>query len=84
MALEASAIPGDLEQLRRRFEEFRAARSGRSRFPEMLWTAAAEMAKRYGVKRTAQVLRLRTAAESSPFSMSPRIPVDIRPKMMQT
>lgn len=58
MASEANAIPDDLEQLRRRFEEFRTSRSGRSRFPETLWTAAAEMAKRYGVNRTAQVLRL--------------------------
>ena len=37
MVSEANAIPDDLEQLRRRFEEFRAARSGRSRFPETLW-----------------------------------------------
>lgn len=58
MASEANIVPDDLEQLRRRFEEFRAARSGRSRFPETLWIAAAEMAKRYGVNRTAQVLRL--------------------------
>ena len=58
MASEANAIPDDLEQLRRRFEEFRAARSGRSRFPETLWIAAAEMAKRYGVNRTAQVFQL--------------------------
>jgi hypothetical protein len=43
---------------KRRFEEFRAARSGRSRFPETLWSAAAEMAKCYGVNRTAQLLRL--------------------------
>jgi hypothetical protein len=53
-----AVIPDDLEQLRRRFEEFRATRSGRSRFPDSLWAAAAEMAKRYSVNRTAQVLRL--------------------------
>jgi len=39
MVPEAAEIAGDLEQLRRRFEEFRAIRSGRSRFPEALWTA---------------------------------------------
>ncbi|MFZ0591684.1 MAG: hypothetical protein WAM39_14555 [Bryobacteraceae bacterium] len=49
-----AAIPEDLEQLRRRFEEFRATRSGRSRFPDSLWAAAAEMAKRYGVNRTTE------------------------------
>ena len=58
MVPEAAEISGDLEQLRRRFEEFRATRFGRSRFPEPLWTAAAEVAKRYGVNRTARVLRL--------------------------
>lgn len=58
MVPEAGEISGDLEQLRHRFEEFRATRSGRLRFPEALWTAAAEAAKRHGVNRTAQVLRL--------------------------
>lgn len=58
MVPEAAEIPSDLEQLRRRFEEFRATRSGRTRFPEALWTAAAEVAKLYGVNRTARVLRL--------------------------
>jgi hypothetical protein len=36
MVPEAAEISGDLEQLRRRFEEFRATRSGHSRFPEAL------------------------------------------------
>jgi hypothetical protein len=58
MVPEAAEIPDDLEQLRRRFEEFRAMRSGRSRFPEALWAAATDAAMRYGVNRTAQVLRL--------------------------
>lgn len=53
-----AVTPDDLEQLRRRFEEFRATQPKRSRFPEGLWAAAAELAKRYGVNRTAQVLRL--------------------------
>lgn len=53
-----AAIPDDLEQLRRRFEEFRATQPKRSRFPEALWTAAAELAKRHGVNRTAHVMRL--------------------------
>jgi hypothetical protein len=58
MVPEAAEIPDDLEQLRRRFEEFRAMRSGRSRFPEALWAEATDAAMRYGVNRTAQVLRL--------------------------
>jgi hypothetical protein len=58
MVPEAAEIPDDLEQLRHRFEEFRVTRSGRSRFPEALWAAAAEAARRYGVNRIARVLRL--------------------------
>jgi hypothetical protein len=49
---------GDLEQLRRRFEEFRSAAPGHKRLPEALWAAAAELAKRYGVNPTARALRL--------------------------
>lgn len=53
-----AAIPDELEQLRRRFEEFRNTRSGHARLPEALWAAAAELAKRYGVNPTARALRL--------------------------
>jgi hypothetical protein len=51
-------VPEDLEQLRRRFEEFRNTRPGHARLPEALWAAAAELAKRYGVNPTARALRL--------------------------
>jgi hypothetical protein len=51
-------VPEDLEQLRRRFEEFRNTRPGHARLPEGLWAAAAELAKRYGVNPTARALRL--------------------------
>lgn len=54
----ATDVPGELEQLRRRFEEFRNARAGHARLPEALWAAAAELAKRYGVNPTARALRL--------------------------
>jgi hypothetical protein len=40
----------DLEELRRSFEEFRSKHPARTRFPEELWRAAVEMAKRRGVK----------------------------------
>jgi hypothetical protein len=58
MIPEAADVQGELEQLRRRFEEFRNTRSGHSRLPESLWAAAAELAKRYGVNPTARALRL--------------------------
>jgi hypothetical protein len=54
----ATDVPEDLEQLRRRFEEFRNTRPGHARLPEALWAAAAELAKRYGVNPTARALRL--------------------------
>jgi hypothetical protein len=54
----ATDVPEDLEQLRRRFEAFRNTQPVRSRLPESLWMAAAELAKRYGVHPTAQALRL--------------------------
>ena len=59
MTPEAAAdVPEDLQQLRRRFEEFRNTRPGHARLPEALWAAAAELAKRYGVNPTARALRL--------------------------
>lgn len=58
MAQEGSGVAEELEQLRRRFEEFRNMHSGHSRLPEPLWTAAAELARRHGVNPTARALRL--------------------------
>ena len=59
MALESAAdVTNELEQLRRRFEEFRNTQSVRSRLPESLWAAAAELARRHGVNPTARALRL--------------------------
>ena len=58
MVAETGEIAGDLEQLRRRFEEFRNTQSVRSRLPESLWAAAAELARRHGVNPTARALRL--------------------------
>ena len=53
-----TALQSDLEQLRRRFEEFRKTQPVRSRLPEPLWIAAAKLAKRYGLYPTARALRL--------------------------
>jgi hypothetical protein len=48
----------DLEELRRSFEEFRGRHPARTRFPEELWLAAAEIAKRRGVNLVCRSLRL--------------------------
>lgn len=58
MAQEAREERNGLEQLRRRFEEFRNRQTKHSRLPESLWKAAAELARRQGVNPTARALRL--------------------------
>jgi hypothetical protein len=57
-AQEVAEKPNDLEQLKRRFEEFQSLRTSRGRLPQALWKEAAEAAKRYGLNPT----------ESSPFN----------------
>ncbi len=52
------AVPAALEEARQRFELFRSTRKGKSRIPEALWACAAELARKYGVGKTGQVLRL--------------------------
>src|SRR5258705_13189550 len=58
MAQQTTNMQDELEQLRRRFDEFRHTQPLRSRLPEPLWAAAAELATRYGVHPTARALRL--------------------------
>ena len=48
----------DVEELRRRFEEFRSQHRTRTRLPEELWRAAAEIAGRRGVNLVCRCLRL--------------------------
>jgi hypothetical protein len=58
MTQEAAVGANDLEQLQRRFEEFRNLRTSRGRLPVALWKEAAEAARRYGLNPTAQALGL--------------------------
>jgi hypothetical protein len=58
MTQEAMNGREDLEQVRRRFEEYRSTQAKRGRLPESLWTDAAKLAKRYGVNVAAHELRL--------------------------
>ncbi len=51
-------LPADLDGARRRFERWRQSRKGHTPIPESLWAAAVKLAGRYGVSRTARVLRL--------------------------
>jgi hypothetical protein len=58
MPHEKAVVPEDLLQLSQRFEEWRSAQPARSRLPESMWAAAAEMAQRHGLHCTTKVLRL--------------------------
>ena len=48
----------DVEELRKRFEEFRSQHKRRTRLPEELWRAAAEIAGRRGMNLVCRCLRL--------------------------
>src|ERR1700731_4873250 len=48
----------DVEGLRRRFEEFRSQHQRRTRLPEELWRAAAEIAEKHGINLVCRCLRL--------------------------
>ena len=56
MASEAASYREDVEQVQRRFSEFRQAHGARSRLPEQLWAAAAKLARLNGIAATARAL----------------------------
>jgi hypothetical protein len=47
-----------IDVVRTRFEKWRQARKGKAPIPDELWSAAAEVARRDGVNKTAAVLHL--------------------------
>lgn len=51
-------LPGRLEGVRRRIEQWRRTRKVRSPIPDPLWAAAVRMVNAYGMNRTARALRL--------------------------
>ena len=51
-------IPPELGELSQRLEQWRSEHPRRSRLPESIWSAAVEMAKRYGLHRTTIALGL--------------------------
>ena len=58
MAQELAAHREDVEQLQRRFAEWRGTHAVRARLPEELWAAAAELAQRDGMDATARALEV--------------------------
>src|SRR5919112_403555 len=51
-------IPEAILHLQQQLDQWRGAQKGRAKLPESFWRAAVELAKQYGVFRTAQPLRL--------------------------
>ena len=51
-------IPEAILDLQQQLDQWRGAQKGRAKLPESLWQAAVDLAKQYGVFRTAQPLRL--------------------------
>jgi hypothetical protein len=56
MAQEAAVYRDDVEQVRRRWAEWRSTHAVRSRLPEELWAAAVELVQRDGMDATARAL----------------------------
>jgi hypothetical protein len=56
MAQETARYRDDVEQVQRRFAEWRSTHAVRSRLPEELWAAAAELVQRDGIDATARAL----------------------------
>ena len=51
-------VPEAMQEVAQQFEQWRSSHSGRQPIPEALWSRAADLAREYGVFRTATVLRL--------------------------
>jgi hypothetical protein len=56
MAQETAVYRDDVEQVRRRWAEWRRTHAVRSRLPEELWAAAVELVQRDGIDATARAL----------------------------
>jgi hypothetical protein len=58
MTRRKAAATADIEALRLRFERWRQTRKSKTNIPDGLWSAAVELARQYGINRTAAPLRL--------------------------
>ena len=56
MAQETALYRDDVEQVRRRWAEWRSTHAVRARLPEELWAAAVELVQRDGIDATARAL----------------------------
>jgi len=58
MAMRSKSRALTIDEVRARFEEWRQNRQGKSPIPDELWSAAAELARKDGINRTAAELHL--------------------------
>ena len=58
MADQEATIPEDMQELRRRLEEWRATHRPRSPLPDELWTMAGGLAQRHNIHRVARTFGL--------------------------
>jgi hypothetical protein len=58
MAHRGSQRASNIEEVQSRFEQWRQTRQGKAPIPDELWAAAAAVARRDGVNRTAATLHL--------------------------
>lgn len=57
-AREQRELPADLARGKSRFQAWRGGRKGGGRIPQSLWALAVQLAKAYGISRTAATLSL--------------------------
>ena len=89
MHQSTSMLPDKLAQGLRQFEQWRRQKEGRGRLPDHLWSLAVELAREFGVSRTAKTLRLAhntlkqkslLRKERTPSNRIPAIPfLELRP-----
>ena len=69
-------LPARLEELRGRFERWRAARRPRSRIPDELWASAVKATARFGLHRTSRALRLEYYSLKNRVEQQPTLAAD--------
>ncbi len=84
MPNHSTEVPDELLELSQRLEQWRKDQPPRTRLPESIWAAAADLARRHGLHRTTKVLRLdytrlkrRIAVMASPSGSAPATFVEL-------
>lgn len=76
------AIPEPIRRLQKQLDEFRASHRLRTKLPDSLWQAAAELARQYGVYAVAHPLRLDYTGLSRRVHAGPPAPKTRPPQPM--